>query len=409
MKVKQNNIAQYTLRSKNIPLISFSAYEFEEKDFGVTNYVYMLKIDKIFDENKKLFPKNLSKDISGDKLLNWIKKRKAPKNRQFVEKIFSSFDDTPNPMKYVDISHALSLNDAFWITRNDSNHIWQDFNLYDHSFDEVLSYVAFTGYSKKVSGVVTSPEITSSGALKKCWSNRQDGIYLIKGDDFSPRADGRSQSTNEFYAAQIATIMGFEHVSYDLEEFKHMNGEKEIVCKCKLFTSSDEGFVNAATFFRDSKFDIDNADFSSLSTHRKLADLFGADKYADIMLFDSLIANKDRHLGNFGMLINNNTGEYLRPAPIFDNGYSMLYTAANNDLKEENLQNYINTLECKFFSLDTQAKIFVEHRHLANLRKLLTFTFKKHSKYNISDETLSLMSKFIQNRAKRTLELYRQK
>ena len=409
MEVSKKNIAQYTLRSKDVPLISFSLYELEEEAFGLKNKVYSVQIDKIFYENQALFPKNLSINLSNDELLRWINRRKAPKNRQFVEKILAAFDDSTNPMRYVDISRALSLNDAYWIVNNLVDCKWDDCNLYAHPFDEILSYVAFTGYSEKVSGVVTSPELTSSGALKKCWSNRADGIYLIKGDDFFPRADGRSQATNEYYAAQVAEAMGIEHIDYDLEEFTHRNGQKEIVCKCKLFTSNDEGFVEAASFYKEHGIDLDNVDVTRLAVQRQLADLFGQEKYADMMLFDSIIANKDRHFGNFGMLVDNNTGAYLRPAPIFDNGYSLFYSAAASDLTKDNWQNYVPTLHCKYFSLDMQAQIFVQKRHLPTLRKLLNFKFTKHPQYNIADSTLEIMSKFIQQRAARSIELYYKK
>lgn len=409
MNVRNSNITTYTLRSKNIPLISFSLFEYEEKEFGVINKTYSIHIDRLYQENHALLPKNLSEHITNESLERWINRRKAPKNRQFVEKILSSFGDDSNPMRYVDVSHALSLNDAYWITRDDTDHKWEEYNLYDNPFDKILSMVAFTGYSTKVSGLVTSPEITSSGALKKCWSNREDGIYLIKGDDFAPRPDGRSQATNEFYAAQVAEVMGFEHINYDLEEFHHRDGRKEIVCLCKLFTSADEGFVEAATFLKGHGIDTESSNIAKLSTQKKISDLFGAAKYADMMLFDSLIANQDRHLGNFGMIIDNNSGKYLRPAPLFDNGYSMFYGAAASDLKKENLPEYIKTLRCRYFPLDTQAQIFVQKRHLPNLHKLLQFEFKKHPQYNISDETLAAMSKFIQIRAARTIELYHQK
>lgn len=113
MDVRNTNTTSYTLRSKNIPLISFFLYEYEEKEFGVTNKVYTIHIDKIYQENSTLLPKNLSEDITNKSLEKWINRRKAPKNRQFVEKILSAFDDDSNPMRYVDVSHALSLNDAY--------------------------------------------------------------------------------------------------------------------------------------------------------------------------------------------------------------------------------------------------------------------------------------------------------
>ncbi len=344
----------------------------------------------------------------------WIKKRKAPKNRRFVQKILASFADTAdsnhgeNPLKYVDISHALSLNDAYWITNNYTDDKWNDFNLYHHAFDEVLAYVAFTGHSRKVTGVITSPEVTSEGALKKCWSNRADGIYLIKGDDFSPSEDGRSQAINEYYTAQVAKAMGFKHIDYDVEKFTHQHlssNKKEIVCKCKLFTNENVGFINAYTYFKFKGMNIDEADFSSILVQEKLAKLYGFEAYCDLMVFDSIIANRDRHLGNFGMMIDNNTGEILEPAPIFDNGYSLLYGAADYDLKH--LDEYIKTLSCRYLPLDIQAKWFVRKRHIEKLRSLVRFEFTKHEKYNITDDTLSVMNTFIQMRARKILELYK--
>ena len=401
-------VEKYTLRSKNVPLVDFSLYSTKEEAFGTFDYIYSIKINKIYDENYQLFPKNLKiNDISNNNLLKWIERRKAPKNRQFVDKILSAIEDSSNPLKYVDVSYALSLNDSYWVTKESLKLNWEDINLYSHPFDKALSYVAFTGYSTKISGLLTSPELTSSGALKKCWSNRNDGIYLIKGDSFFPRPDGRSQATMEFYASQVAETLGFEHINYDLEEFHHKNGDKEIVCTCKLFTTENEGYVEAATYFKDCGIDVDNIDLSSLKLQEQFFKKMGS-FYADMMLFDSIIANNDRHLANFGMIVDNNTGKYLRHAPLFDNGSSLLYGAAPVELKG-NLNELFNSVSCKFYSLDRQAKLFVQKRHLEKVRKLLNFEFKKHPKYNIEDETLKIMEKFVQFRAQRTLDLYREK
>ncbi|WP_455654376.1 hypothetical protein [Phascolarctobacterium sp.] len=399
---------KYILRSKDTPLIEFSLFETKEEALGTFDFSYSLQINKIHTVNKQLFPKNLPDNPNEEQLLKWINKRKAPKNRQFVEKILAAIDDSPNPLKYVNVSHALSLNDAYWISSEGSAISWKDCNLYEHPFDEVLSYVAFTGYSQKISGLISSPELTSSGALKKCWSNRPDGIYLIKGDEFMPRPDGRSQATIEYYAAQVAATLGFEHVNYDLEEFHHKSGKKEIVCTCKLFTSENEGFVEAATYFKQAGIDVNNADLSSLSVQQKMLTTMGP-HYADMMVFDSIIANADRHLGNFGMMVDNNTGKYLRPAPLFDNGYSLFYGAASQELASKHYNDYVKTLSCKYFPIDKQARLFVEKRHLPKLRQLLEFEFEKHPKYNIDDDVLKIMSNFIQERARKTINLFHEK
>ena len=400
-------LASYVLKLKDIPLVEFSLYVVYEEIFDTVVENYSIKINNVHQENKHLLPKKLSSNLTEEELLKWINRRKAPKNRQFVEKILSAIDDSDNPMKYVDVSHALSLNDAYWITNDIMEYKWDELNLYSHPFDEALSYVAFTGYSKKVSGLLSSPEITSSGMLKKCWSNRDDGIYLLKGDDVFQSNDGRSQATHEFYAAQVAEAFGIEHIDYGLEEFHHRNGNKEIVCICKLFTSENEGFVDASIVAGGKGVDVHNLDLSSLSVQKQFSDWFG-EFYADMMVFDSLIINRDRHLGNFGMIVDNNTGEYLRPAPLFDNGCSMLLGASKFDLKE-GYTDYVASLYCKYMDCDKQARLFVQERHISRLRKLLDFQFVKHPKYNISDETLKVMSKFIQERARKIIALYQQK
>ena len=400
-------LASYVLKLKDIPLVEFSLYVVYEEIFDTVVENYSIKINNVHQENKHLLPKKLSFNLTEEELLKWINRRKAPKNRQFVEKILSAIDDSDNPMKYVDVSHALSLNDAYWITNDIMEYKWDELNLYSHPFDEALSYVAFTGYSQKVSGLLSSPEITSSGMLKKCWSNREDGIYLLKGDDVFQSNDGRSQATHEFYAAQVAEAFGIEHIDYGLEEFHHRNGNKEIVCICKLFTSENEGFVDASIVAGGKGVDVHNLDMSSLSVQKQFSDWFG-EFYADMMVFDSLIINRDRHLGNFGMIVDNNTGEYLRPAPLFDNGCSMLLGASKFDLKE-GYTDYVASLYCKYMDCDKQARLFVQERHISRLRKLLDFQFVKHPKYNISDETLKVMSKFIQERARKIISLYQQK
>ena len=400
-------LASYVLKLKDIPLVEFSLYVVYEEIFDTVVENYSIKINNVHQENKHLLPKKLSSNLTEEELLKWINRRKAPKNRQFVEKILSAIDDSDNPMKYVDVSHALSLNDAYWITNDIMEYKWDELNLYSHPFDEALSYVAFTGYSQKVSGLLSSPEITSSGMLKKCWSNREDGIYLLKGDDVFQSNDGRSQATHEFYAAQVAEAFGIEHIDYGLEEFHHRNGNKEIVCICKLFTSENEGFVDASIVAGGKGVDVHNLDMSSLSVQKQFSDWFG-EFYADMMVFDSLIINRDRHLGNFGMIVDNNTGEYLRPAPLFDNGCSMLLGASKFDLKE-GYTDYVASLYCKYMDCDKQARLFVQERHISRLRKLLDFQFVKHPKYNISDETLKVMSKFIQERARKIIALYQQK
>lgn len=407
----ENLERQYILLSKDTPLIEFNLLKTTEiVEYRQVNS-YKLQITAIHKENKNLFPKRilLLKKINKEDLLNWIESRKIPKNRQFTENILNAIGDNENPLRYADITQALSVNDAYWIKRIDQKIMWKDCNLYEHPFDERLSMVAFTGHSRKIKGLITSPEITSNGALKKCWKRIGDSIYLMKGDDIFPKKDGRTQAILEYYACQIAQNMGIDYVPYELGEFKHSNNEKEIVCLSKLFTNENVGYVTADIFFASKGVDVEKIDYTSSKNQLKLANLFGKNKYADMMIFDGIICNQDRHFGNFGYLINNNTGDFIKPAPIFDNGMSLLYRGAAVDLA--NPLPYIKGSggEGVMGRFDDRIWDFIEKRHLPFLRKLTTFKFQNHPKYPISEKTIALLSKFINRRAQRAMILYREK
>ena len=50
----------------------------------------------------------------------------------------------------------------------------------------------------------------------------------------------------------------------------------------------------------------------------------GREAYEDMLLFDSLIGNADRHKSGCGMLFGTNTGQILRMAPVIGSGLSFM-------------------------------------------------------------------------------------
>ncbi len=107
-------------------------------------------------------------------------------------------------------------------------------------------------------------------------------------------------------------------------------------------------------------------------------------------------------------IIDNNTNEILRPAPIFDNGFSMINILIEKKLKDINA--VLSDKRTYFdFTFNEQLKLFVQERHKENLEKLTDFTFKRHSQFNLSEEWLIPIENCIRTRAKRALEFIEEK
>lgn len=402
-------INQYILKSKDIPLIAFDYNVINETINGVTTAYYDLKITKVFDENKDLLPKNLF-TVDDASLLEWIKNRKAPNNRTFVEQIMSAYNDNSDPIKYVDVCKALSVNDAFWIENQIFPQKWDDINLYHHRFDEILAYVAFTGYAKKINGEVVSPEPTTNGMQRKCWANRHDTICLLKGASELLDRNGRSEVYSEYYASQIASVLEFDHVDYGIEEFVHRDGKHEFISVCEAFTDENTGYVPFYVLLHNNGIKY-NTNLSNYEKQLQFANFYGQEAFEDMMLFDSIIYNTDRHLGNFGMLVNNNDGTIIGPSPIFDNGMSLFVGAAKSDLKEgTQFTEYIRSLESKFdINFDEQAYRFVQARHIPKLKKLSQYVLHAHPQAFRNEAYFNLLKHFVQDRAKQIIEIYKRK
>lgn len=377
----------YHLKNKDKLVLEFEVVDIETKALDTKISEKAIQRVVVFDDN---LPKGIKQSDLAISLKSWIENRKIPENRKFVKNVISSYGEQGKNdfMAYVRVSLALSLNDTFWITPADQSYKWSRYNLYDNKFDEALALVAFSGISHKVSGFTSSPEYTTNGMLKKCWHREQDGIYLYKGAS-EIYANGGKEHYTEFYMAQVAKTLGFECVEYDLTKF-----HDELVSSCKIFTSQKEGYIPIYYFLSESEKKLRASELINA-----IAKIYDKEKLADLLLFDAIVYNTDRHLGNFGMIVDNDTLKPIRPAPIFDNGLSMINSLTKFEL--DNIGEAMAETTSFFrYDFDTQLNLAVSDRHLEPLEKLTKFEFEKHPRFNLSDDWLEPIQNHIQNRAK---------
>ena len=372
---------KYILKNKDKNILEF---EVEKEDISCIKNINII--------SEKSLPLSVNTKHIEYLLEKWINKRKIPQNRDFVDNILDSIPrDSSDFMAYIDVCFGLSLNDSFWIVPSDKEYKWKDYNLYENKFNEALELIALGLKKEKINGFISSPEFTTNGMLKKCWHRENNNIYLYKGQ-MKEYANMGKEAYCEYYMAQVAEIMGFDYVSYDLKLFYN-----EIICACPIFTSEKEGYVPIYVFLKELP-----KHYNKLKLVREIIKIYDEESFENLMLFDALICNKDRHLGNFGMIVDNDTNEILRPAPIFDNGFGILNFIIKDELKNINLI-ASESLSYFDFTFDEQLKLFSKKRHKTNLERLSEFSFQKHPEFNLSDEWLESIESCIRNRAKMAL------
>lgn len=375
----------YEIRLYNQTLVTFSLTE-----NGLEGLTASLM--DTFTEFRHLFPVDLT--LTDEGIVKWLRNRVIPKNRAFVDQILKTLGLSINDTKgIIDVCKGLSLNDSYWVVPQGFTGTFEQYNLYENRFSEVLALVAYTGAGGSDKAFSTSPELTTGGMLPKAWRFLDgDGIYLYKGGTEGAANSGK-EPYSEYYASQIAKAMGLNAVFYDLENWKGI-----LASKCKLFTDIDTSYIPVHKV-------ADGNIRACLDYYKSISE----EAYEDLcsmLVFDAVIYNEDRHFGNFGVLRDNHTGKILGPAPIFDNGLSLFNFAMPDDFK--NLSAYAKTRTTPYgVPFESVVSEVMGKKQMAQLRRLIGFRFTRHPSINLPEERLQAIERQLEVRTRELLSLPR--
>ena len=340
-------------------------------------------------DNTSLLPLDLT--VGDEGLSHWLRSRTIPKNRAFVNNFLSKCGLSINrPMDIISVSKGLSLNDVYWVVKEDFNGSFEEFNLYENNFSNILALIAFTGYGSSLrSSLMSSPEFTTTGMLPKCWRRISGKVYLYKGGTTGASNTG-FEPYSEFYASEIAKAMGVNAIEYRLNQWKGV-----LCSSCEIFTDLNYSYIPIGKIVK----------MGGMQAVRKFYESLGpefVDSLNEMLVFDAVICNTDRHFGNFGVLVDNETNRIVKPAPLFDHGNSLFNFAGKDDLdSEEAFESYISTLLPQAYDdFIADAKSVMTERNRDQLRHLLTYRLKKNPRYNLPENRYSLITKQIQKRAR---------
>ena len=370
----------YQLRLYDTNLIDFDVIENLSKP--------ILKINWINDKKRELMP--LGMEVSAEGLSSWISHRGIPRNRAYVSSFLAKCGLNSNrPMDVIIACRGLSLNDSYWVSTSDDDRSYDSINLYENKISRVLARVAFTGYgSSERSSLDSSPEFTTNGMLPKCWRRENGKIYLYKGGTSGASNTG-NEPYSELYAYYIGTRMGMDVVPY------HLSKWKGTLCSvCELFTDIDTAFVPIGRLIKNGGMDDVKKYYESLGPEY-------VKRLNEMIVFDAIICNTDRHFGNFGVLVNSRTNEIISPAPLFDHGNSLFNMAGNYWDSKEELQEYVDTLKPRVYEdFIEEARLAMDNNLREKVRHILNIEVGRIGKYNYSKEKRNLLESQITNRAK---------
>ncbi|MBD5455814.1 MAG: HipA protein [Lachnospiraceae bacterium] len=319
----------------------------------------------------------------------WLDKRQAAKHREHLRQLMAQCGCLSSE-GFIRITHATSLNDTFWVKEAAEKVTWEEISLYRNEFNEVISKISFEGTGLfEIDFSTTTPEFSTEGCFEKCWKREDNNIYLYKRGSTGARNAGL-EPYSEFYAGQIGRILCKDFVDYSLTTL-----HKKTASKCILFTSEEDGFTSLSNLFQRRMTPNEMLEYYSR--------IGSEDAFRRMIVFDAVTFNTDRHMGNHGVIFDNDTLTVKRMAPVFDNNQSMLPYAEEDDFLHiaDYLKSKIPRIGEDFVNIAKAAMTSEIRSDLINLQGI-KFSYADSSRF--TRQRLSAIEKIINDQIRGILD-----
>jgi len=204
--------------------------------------------------------------------------------------------------------NAATITDTYWVKSHDSSLTYEDVRFRDNYFDMLALRGDPDSFNRQPS---RTPELTNTGSFEKCWR-------LIDGKWWMYKSENASEQFTELFAYHLAKGLGIPAAVYE---------------KADGYVRTLD-FTGGASVNFETAFSIigDEADYCKI--YRKLKELDGsvAEAFVQMVFFDGLIFNMDRHEHNFGVLRDTETGKILGMAPLYDHNIALITRGFPSDI-----------------------------------------------------------------------------
>jgi hypothetical protein len=305
---KETERMECTLMHKDIPVIDFEI---------LTEVGAIVKLGN--SQNPEHLPvgTTVKGGVSLKAVNAWWKSRSIPASRDGLADALHNMG-VHSPEILIEKCYGLSLSDQYWFKPKGPGLRWCDVNFFQNDFSEDVGEILFGREPEDKKSVnLVSPDNTSDGWLKKKWIIAGGKRLLMKGGS-NPF---QQEPFNEVVASAIMRRLDVPHAEYTLT---HEKGKPYSLCE--NFITEDTELIPAWTVYDVYKKDNRDSVFTHLLRCCERLEIPGVRAAIDRMLtVDYIIANEDRHWGNFGFVRDANMLAWKGFAPIFDSGTSLWY------------------------------------------------------------------------------------
>ena len=305
---------KFTLMNKNKKVFDFV---YDEEEHFIVNF------ERNYPENEDYAPFGLIKMNEIDKVEfnKWWKNRQIPASRKGLKEVLhnSNVYDKDNFDLLDAKAYCLSLSDQYWVKGVDEEISWESINFFDNEFSEDIGKILFNGGKTALNLNLNTPDMTSNGNYEKRWKIIDGERYLLKA--------GSKIYNQEPFNELIATKLYERLLNKDeYVEYSVIFDDDKAISKCKNFITKDTELVPAWKINEYYEFLDDEDKYTHYIRCLNNLGIKDAETLTDKMIVcDYIIANKDRHFNNFGVIRDVNTLKFIDVAPIFDNGCSLWY------------------------------------------------------------------------------------
>lgn len=302
------SLKSYTLMNRNHAVLDFT-YDDEKKTAS---------IDALHSD-ASWAPPGIGMQGKGPNpldLAQWIRRRYLPPLRPDARALMRAAGvSSADALMFGSL--GLNLSDQYWFRPRGASLDWHAVNFFEN------------GYANDDALPLRTPDSSTPGALEKRWERIGGVDFLVKGASTAERRE----PYNEVLAVELEKrlLSEGEYVPYRL-----VSRDGRVCSACPTFATAEAEFVSAA----------DVRTFAGISEGRDLyrgyADFCEAvgiadarTKLAKMIVCDHVMANFDRHLGNFGLVRTVETLDGWRIAPLFDNGAAFFSRATLDDLRKK--------------------------------------------------------------------------